>query len=267
MESFNIVVDSSVDAGDWQPPFAPIHVYAGAVHMLDKKEFTITELKRALNRGAPLRTSAPSVKDWMNVYESVGKDKPILAITLSKHISASYNSAVAAARIMAKRGYDVRVFDSLSGSAASGLLALRAREMSENGIPIDDAIKELEALRARTEIWLVLADPEAAARSGRFPMLAGKIARFLRVKLVFDVENGVFVKKAVFVGDDRAILYLTQVAKDAEQVVVGVAGENPAADRLRATLRVAGIDSPIWQVDPALAVHLGYGVYGVALIR
>ncbi len=256
-----------MDAGDWQPPFAPIHVYVGAVHMLDKKEFTIAELKKAINRGASLRTSAPSVKDWMRVYEEVGNDKPILAITLSKHISASYNSAVAAARIMAKKGYEVHVFDSLSGSGASGLLALRAREMSENMVPIEDAVDRLTRLRDRTEIWLVLADPEAAARSGRFPMLVGKFARFLRAKLIFDVENGVFVKKAVFMGDDRAIVYLTEVAKGAEQAAVGVAGENPAAERLQATLRVAGVDAPIWQVDPALAVHLGYGVYGVAFIK
>ena len=63
-------------------------------------------------------TSAPSVGDFLEVYEPLLKESDeIVSIHLSSKLSATYNNACQAAQQLADRGARIDVIDSLSISA------------------------------------------------------------------------------------------------------------------------------------------------------
>jgi len=268
MVSFRIVTDSTVDVpAEWGIPFVPVRVYAGVAEFMDKVDFTAEVLKDLAEKGIKRRTSAPSVKDWMKKFEEMGAELPILAVTVSSKLSASYKSAEIAARMLQKRGYTIRVFDSWNGSIGIGLLVKHAKEMSEKGVDIDVALERLNTLRKGIRTYLVVSDMDAAARSGRIPALVGRIGSFLDLHPIFVTRDGEIKLWKTVRGMDHVVREFQHLAEGRKEVWVGVVGENQYADEMWAYLKERGISGEYLQVDPAIGAHFGYGAMGVSFLE
>ncbi|MDN5358249.1 MAG: fatty acid kinase fatty acid binding subunit [Candidatus Diapherotrites archaeon] len=268
MVSFRIITDSTADfPPEWDIPFVPVHVYAGIVDMKDKVDFTVDTLLDITRKGIRARTAAPSVKEWMRAFESLGNDLPILAITISSKLSGTFKSAEIAAKMLAKKGFEVHVLDSLTGSIGAGILVARAKEMAEKGVPIGDALQKLRALVNRVRIYLVVADMEAAARSGRLPNVVGKIGKFLRLNPIFVVKDGVFHLWKTVRGQERVVQEFADLIRGKKEVWAGVLGRNEYADRMASEIRENCERVVVCSVDPAIGARLGYGSFGVAFLE
>jgi DegV family protein with EDD domain len=235
-----------------------------SVELKDKVEFTAEELKNIVAKGIRVRTSAPSPMEFVRAAMQLGNDLPILIATLTSKLSGTYNAARAAAKILQSRGYEVRVFDTLSGSIGAGIIVQEALRMADVGMDIDDAIKKLEELRARHRLYLFIADMHAASRSGRVPEVVGRIGKFLRLHPAFHVPDGYIRLWRVFRGENSLITGVQNLLEGVNELWAGVLGESPLFSKVLGTLQEEGIRPPVAQVDPAIGVHLGYGSFGFA---
>ncbi|NPA86708.1 MAG: DegV family protein [Candidatus Diapherotrites archaeon] len=219
------------------------------------------EVIRLLKEGKRVTTSAPSPAEWLRVFKEA--EEPVVAITVSSKLSASYNNALIAAR-MAKK--EVYVVDSLSATIGQGLVVYKALLMAEEGVPPQEAVEKLKDIASRTRIYLSVGSMEYLARSGRIPWFVGKIGEFLGVHPILEVSDGVIKKKGV--ARKNVPEHLASLLEPHEgPVIVGYAEPLPEVDKLEQLLRERADEVYRAYVCPDIAVHVGPGSYGYAFIR
>ncbi|NPA76946.1 MAG: DegV family EDD domain-containing protein [Candidatus Diapherotrites archaeon] len=268
MVSFRIIVDSTIDfPPDLSVEVVPVHVYAGAVDLLDKRDFTHETLRDVLEKGVPLRTAAPSVKEWMRAVEAQDADSPVLIMTLGSSYSSAVQSARIAARMLAKNGYTIRVFDTETSSVGAGIFVERAVDLAERGAPLDRAYEELEKLLPRARLYLVVTDMESATRSGRIPRIVGKIGRLLDLHPIFHVVDARVHLWRTVRGIDAAVKAMLDVTRGQNNILVGEIGESAPARKIYAALRGTGKNVKLIPADPAIGAHFGWGSFGVAFFE
>ncbi len=267
MVSFRVVSDSTADfPQEYNVPLAPIHVYVGATDFRDKIDFTKERYLDAEKKGVPLRTAAPSPKDWLSAYESAGKDAPIIAFTITSRLSSSAKTAEIAARIARKRGFDVRVFDTWSGGIGMGLLIREALHMAEANVPAGKALEKLYDLRKRLKLYVALADPRAVARSGRMPALVANLGFAFGIRPVVTVIDGAF--HAFKISRQSKVLDLfAELVKDRDDVWFSDVSGGDFAERAWEIVRSQVKNALRIPVGPGLSVHFGRGSFGVGFFE
>ncbi len=268
MVSFRIVADSTADfPPDLPVRVVPVHVYLGVMDVLDKVELDLERLKDALSKSVRFRTSAPSVKEWMRAFESLGADKPILAVTLSSKLSSSFKSAQIAARMLERKGYEILVFDSWNSSIGTGIMVREAVRMAEKDVDVRSALDRLNAFREAVELYLVVADMESSARSGRIPILVGKVGKFLRIHPIFTTDSGEVKLWKTVRGLGNVVKELLAVSKGVSEVWVASAGRTSAVEDIITRLKDRGTSVVYVDADPAIAGHFGIGAFGISFVR
>lgn len=117
------------------------------------------------------KTSQPSMGSFKKCFEeALTKTQYVLAITISSVISGTHNSAMQAKK-MFPDDIQERIFivDSFNADAAETLLAIKAAEMDEQGLPINEIVKKLEEQKNQTKLFGMLESPywlEAGGRLG-----------------------------------------------------------------------------------------------------
>ncbi len=268
MVSFRVIADSTADLPEsYSVPLVPVHVYAGIAEFRDKVDFDIQVLEDLARKGIKRRTAAPSVKEWMHAFEGLGNELPIVAYTISSKLSSSYNSARIAAQMLQKKGFRIRVIDSMNGGIGIGIQVARALELADSDTPFEEAVAVLEALPERVRTYLVVADMDAAARSGRIPALVGKIGKFFDLHPVFHVVGGEIHLWKTFRGIDPVIKALEELSGEEDEVWVGEVGESEHARQIYRKLRAAGKKTVLVQTDPAIGAHFGVGAFGISYVQ
>ncbi|MGH9297726.1 MAG: DegV family protein, partial [Acidimicrobiales bacterium] len=99
-------------------------------------------------------TSAPSPGAFQSVYEAAAEEGAdgVVCVTLSSKLSATYQSAVAAAEASSGT-IPVRVVDSLSATMGEGLTVLAALEAAEAGGDLDAVEAAALAARDKTRVY------------------------------------------------------------------------------------------------------------------
>jgi len=115
------------------------------------------------------KTSQPSIGVFKKAFEEALKNsESVLAITISAKISGTYNSA-----IQAKKMFDdetqkkIFVLDTVNADAAESLLAIKAAELAEQGMPGEEILKNLEILSTKTFLFGMLESPKWLEAGGR----------------------------------------------------------------------------------------------------
>ena len=267
MVSFRIVSDSTADfPAEYGIPLAPIHVYVGATDFRDKVDFSKERYLDAEEKGIPLRTSAPSPKDWLTAYESAGKDLPILAFTITSKLSSSAKTAEIAARIARKKGFDVRVFDTWSGGIGIGLLIREALRMAEANIPVDEALERLLDLRERLRLYVALADPRAVVRSGRMPALVANLGFAFGIRPVITVIDGTFHTFKI-ARKSKVLDLFADLVRGREEVWFSDVNGGEFAERAWNLVRSEVKNTLRIPVGPGLSVHFGRGAFGIGFFE
>jgi DegV family protein with EDD domain len=126
------------------------------------------EAKRMGVKTTP-KTSQPSIGAFKKAFEeALEKTQYALAITISSGISGTYNSAFQAKKMFdEEKQKRIFIVDSFNADAAETLLAIKAAEMDENGIAIDEIVKKLEILKPNTKLFGMLESPYWLEAGGR----------------------------------------------------------------------------------------------------
>lgn len=277
-----VITDSASDLPD---PVArahgigivPLQLVVGGESFRDRFDVSAEEFHRRMAAAGPLpTTSQPTPGSFVEAFRSASTEaESLVAVVLGSRLSGTYASAEAAARLVPEVG--VRIVDSGGASLLTGMLALRAAELAEDGLDADRIAEEVIRIRKRSNILFTVRTLERLIASGRVNRFAGWLGGFLDLKPVLGLEvdgsvkaygkarGGERVRKLILdmvekeIGSAPARTRFGLVHVGAPEALEPVEGEL----RRRFGSDVEILTSP---ATPVLATHLGIGAWGVAYV-
>jgi len=82
----------------------------------------------------------------------------------------------------------IEVIDSLTATAAEGLIALAAAKAAEAGANLEEVIKIAQGVRDRVNAYVLLDTLRHVYRSGRIPKIASQMGTMLNIRALFSVS-------------------------------------------------------------------------------
>ena len=128
-------------------------------------------------------SSCPNVGEWL---EAFGDAEEVFGITISKHLSGSYNAAQLAAEEYQQENPGKRVFvlDSLSTGPEQRLLAEHLRDLLAEGKEFDEICEEMLRYHKHTHLLFSLESLANLARNGRVKPAVAAVARMLGIRVI-----------------------------------------------------------------------------------
>jgi DegV family protein with EDD domain len=219
-------------------------------------------------------TSQPSVGAFEQAFgQLVERGKHVLYIAITSKHSGTYN----AAHVAAQRFKDaVSVFDSLSISLGEGLQALAAAQAARAGASAQEIVAQLEKLRSRVHVSVVLDTLENIRRGGRADTLipiVDRMAKALSIKAMIDVTEGHLrlggAVRSLKSGARRLMDKVEELGPLEQLGVLHTRIPGRAAELADAMAERLGFPrEEIWIREPkaALSTHAGPGALGVVAV-
>lgn len=231
--SYKIVVDSCCELPvqykeDARFQRVPLTLEIGDYEILDDETF---DQKDFLQRVAayPLcpKSSCPSPEKYREAYHDEAEE--IYAITLSSHLSGSYNSAELGKSLYEEKygAKKIHVIDSESASCGETQLAMKIVEYKEAGLSFEETVEKVEIFKRQMRTYFVLDNLETLRKNGRLSGVKALVASTLNIKPVMIGNLGVIEQKGQAIGINKAL------AKMADNIVADV--ENPKERTLMIT--------------------------------
>lgn len=169
---------------------APLKVTVdGTKQYIDDGNVNIKQLVADMKASKkPIATAAPSPED----YASLMRDADAaVVVTLSHHLSGSYNGAMAAREIIREETPEkpVLVFDSKSASAGELRIVLYIESLIAAGATMDQLAEKVPLFINRMRTLFVLEDLSNLIKNGRIPKMAGMIGTVLMLRPIMG-EDG-----------------------------------------------------------------------------
>ena len=235
------------------------------------------------------KSSLPSIEDYQNTFEKYVKQGiPVICICITTKFSGSYQAAMNAKNILVETYPDARitVIDSMLDTVLQGLYALEAAKLREQGVPYDEAIKRLLAIRETGRIFFTVGNVDYLKHGGRIGKLSSLAASLLGIRPLITLKEGeIFPSgvsrsrrkslEAVMNLLDNHIKALQQQGEDMKDYIVDVGfgydvreAEDflaEAKERFRNVLDTESIR--LYQIGAAISVHTGPYPLGFGFLK
>lgn len=219
------------------------------------------------------KTSQPSPGKFVQEYRRLAAEgaTTILSVHVTGKLSGTVNSAeLAAAEV--KNEVDVRVFDSLAGSAGAGFMVREAVELLEQGADADAVLARWQEIRDSIGIFFYLDTLKYARMSGRVGALQHSLASVLSIKPLVKLDEGLLdvaerVRSRRAALDRLLVLAREQAGGRPVNLAVVHAQDRPGADALMA-LAQETLDCRqtfVARLASSLVTNLGVGTLGIVL--
>ncbi|MFH1447095.1 MAG: DegV family protein [Chloroflexota bacterium] len=271
-----IAIDASADMPpDWIEKYdlsiLPIPIQIGGMTYYQGLDITNAQFyKLVQDKSMFPKTAAPSPSKISQIFESIYKaGDSILALTVSRKMSAMYDMVVDAAKQLEKK-VKVHVFDSGGGSALLGFMGKEARLLDKAGKSLKEIQTRLEEIRDRAALVFTVNKLEFARCSGRVSTLQAGLGSLLNIKPIIVLREGLLSvaenvrtrKKSL----DRIIEVLKNQVHDRRVNVAVVHADDPGTaellkERICRILNCAEV--VVTDLSLALAVHFGPGTVGI----
>jgi DegV family protein with EDD domain len=218
-------------------------------------------------------TSAPSVGDFLEVYEPLLKETDeIVSMHISSKLSATYNNACQAAQFLADRGARIEVIDSRSVSLGLTFVTQAAARAARDGGDIDRIKEVVESTIQRIRIYVLLDTLEYVRRGGRIGRARAFLGTMLRVKPLLSLRDGEVHPEERVRTKGRAVDRLFQIATsnpNVREVALGYSTNPQDAHDFQQRLAEVMPHVNIWvtRVGPVLGTHAGPGALGLGLLE
>ena len=203
---YKIIGDSCLDLTeemkrDSRFQMIPLTLQLGSLHVLDDASFDQKAFLEKVKASPECpQTACPSPEAFKEAHESADADA-VFVITISRHLSGSYNSAVLAKRLYedeqeekGRKGKQIAVIDSLSASSGQLNIALYIQALCGEEIPFEEVVSLAEAYRDRMHTYFVLESLDTLRKNGRLTGLQAFFATALNIKPVMGAASGTIIK-------------------------------------------------------------------------
>ncbi len=211
---YRIVVDSCCELqekykNDERFRRVPLGLEVGDYQIWDDENFNQKEFLEKV-AAYPLcpKSSCPSPEKYMEAYDCDAEE--IYVVTLSSHLSGSYNSAELGKNLfMEKHGEKkIHVVDSESASCGETQIAMRIMRYKEAGLSFEDTVSKIEVFKRRMRTYFVLDNLETLRKNGRLSGVKALVASTLNIKPVMIGNLGVIEQKSQAIGINKALAKL-----------------------------------------------------------
>lgn len=214
---YKIVVDSCCELPDEYRKderfqSIPLGLEVGDYKILDDENFNQAEfLAQVANYPKCPKSSCPSPEKYMEAYRTDAEN--IFVITLSSHLSGSYNSAEVGKNLYIEKygEKNICVFDSESAVCGETQYALMAMELQEQGYSFEDTVQKLEAFREKMKTYFVLDNLETLRKNGRLTGVKAMVVSTLNIKPIMYGNHGVIAQKSQAIGMKKALVKLADI--------------------------------------------------------
>jgi DegV family protein with EDD domain len=274
-----IVTDSTADlplefAHDLGITIVPLSVIFGEEAFREGIEISHDLFYDKLIHGNVLpTTSAPSVGDFLEAYESLLKEtNEIVSIHLSSKLSATYGNACQAAQILTDRGARIEVIDSRVVSLGLTIAAMAAARVAREGGKIDQIKATVESVVQRIRIYILLDTLDYVRRGGRIGRARAFLGGMLRVKPLLSLQDGEVHPWERVRTKARALDRLFQIATsypNLREVAIGYSTNPQDAHDFQQRLAevMPGVNIWVGRFGPVIGTHGGPGVLGLGLLE
>ncbi|MCS1351657.1 DegV family protein [Mechercharimyces sp. CAU 1602] len=277
MSKIAIVTDSSCDLPpklltQWGITVVPLRIHYKNHEYRDGVEISAEEVAHRLEEEIP-KTSMPTPEDIYKTYEHLHNQgyTHCLTLTVAAAVSGTYNTFRLAAQEF--EHMKIEVIDSKGVSFLLGFLVLEAARLVQNSTPLTDILTSLEKTKERIRGYFVLDTLEYLRAGGRIGKVASSLGSMLNIKpiITFDSE-GKLHPHTVARGKKQAVnKLLAPIRKQIESTRARIAILHTRAETEAQALKEKLVSYPnvseiyIQTVSPALMVHAGPGLLGIAI--
>lgn len=222
--TYKIIGDSCLDLTkemkkDPHFQMIPLTLQVGDAQILDDATFDQASFLALVKSSADCpKTACPSPEMFQEAYGCPAEN--IFVVTLSEHLSGTYNSAVLARELYIEENgkKNIAVFSSHSASSGELNLALYIQALCEADCEFDEIVEKALAYRDGMKTYFVLESLDTLRKNGRLTGLQAFFATALNIKPVMGAEGGVIVKLDQARGINKALVRMTELAlKDVKE--------------------------------------------------
>jgi DegV family protein with EDD domain len=281
-----IVTDSVADLPDniiekYNIKVVPLYINFGGRSYRENLELSPDTVYSELISGRSIKTSTPSVEDFINIYTNIKKnDNPetVYSIHMSSALSGTFNSAVSARSLMVNMDMDIRIIDSKKAAICEGFIVLSAARAAMSGAPTEKIDRLIGNLIDSSYFYATFEDFKYVLKGGRAPFLAGFIEKAMPLKPVITFNPAGRLKLKKFcLNKESSIRELYSFARsdiirnDMGRCMIGICYGNDIGPALE--LKELVTDDPqihtseilMTQMTTVMAVHTGPGIWGIAV--
>ena len=226
----------------------------------------------SLRNGSVVKTSLLNTQLFLSRFGSVltqGTD--IIYVSMSSGISGTYNAARLAAEELMElySGRFVHIVDSLGCGFGTGMLAVRAAQLSREGVDVREAAAILDAEVPHACQYFTVDDLNFLKRTGRVSGVTAKIATVLNIKpILFGDSTGHIISCAKVRGRKNSVEAIVKfyeekhMEKEGAQIFISHGDCLKDAQLLAELVRQVTPDVPITvcQHEPFSGSHVGPGM-------
>lgn len=277
MQKIALIVDSACDLSletikEKNIKLLPLRISYSHGEYKDKIDISADEIYSNLEKEVP-KTSLPSAEDLEEILVSLENDgyTHVIAVTISSGLSGTYNSIRLALEDHPK--LVSHVFDTKILAMPEGIVAMDVADLINSGKSFEEIVDALPTIRKNIAGYFTVNTLEYLTKGGRIGRIAGTIGEMLNLKPVVSVdEDGVYYTVCKARGRKQSIIKLTGILKDAliqgpcnVWVLHGGVLEEAKSflESIKNLNNIVNID--IAQISPALGVHGGPGLLGLAI--
>lgn len=192
-----LVTDSIADLPEsmvdqYQIHMFPINLIINDTNYYDKVTIQSSRFYEMMDTLKVYPTSAqPNPKSLENFFSFLTTYyQQIVVLTVSERMSGTYQAFKEAAQKFSAVA-DIRVINSKQNSGAEGLLVMKAAELIDAGLSIDEIENTIVDLTGKSKILVSVKTLKYMVRSGRVSKVTGIIGKIMNLKPIISIdENG-----------------------------------------------------------------------------
>lgn len=215
--SFKIVVDSCCELPeeylqDARFQIVPLGLEVGDYRIQDDETFDQAEfLKKVAEYPKCPKSACPSPEKFREAYRTEAEH--VYVITLSSHLSGSYNSAVLGMNLYREKygKKQIHVIDSESASCGETQIVKKLVELEEQGLTFEEIVKQIEEFRSNIHTYFVLDNLETLRKNGRLTGVKALVASTLSIKPIMAGDKGNIVQRGQSVGMKKALRRMAEI--------------------------------------------------------
>lgn len=240
-------------------------------------DITADAFYEKMNASATLPTSSrPPVGDFLKaIRQGAEMANEVLCLMITSKMSATFESAKAAAGTAKRQGMEVPVYvyDTCQCSHGMAIMVRTAVELANEGYGAEDIMKELDELQKQIGVYVVLDSLKNAKKGGRVGAVTAFTADALGLKPVLCFTDGLvrdFAVKRNFDEGMNAVLKQFCLEGDPEKEITvfhGAAPERAEVLKNKILEHAPHGKVRIEAVGPVIGIYSGAGCVGMAFTK
>ncbi|AWB44007.1 fatty acid-binding protein DegV [Paenibacillus sp. CAA11] len=195
MSHIKIFADSTCDLSpetlnEYSISIVPLYVTFQDQTFRDGVDLVPEQLYAKVTESGKLpKTAAPSPADFITAFTPhIERGEQIIYISLSSHLSSTYQNAIIAAEEFEEGA--VTVFDSLNLSTGIGIQVLAAARAAQQGKTVEEIVDLLSRIRPQVDTEFIIDSLDYLHKGGRCSGMQNFVGSLLKIRPVIKVEDG-----------------------------------------------------------------------------